>query len=300
MAADASGNEVLLYSDKILTTPRYNAMSYGCVHPESVQVCNQQVFALDAVNAVVWKDTIGGTVPISAQGMKSYFRTKIKTLVASCGYSFKAYGCYDDKNDMYFLTFVDPTDSDNNETLAYHVPSEGWYGFYSFIPEMYCAVSGREIISFNGGKLYVHDSNTRNTFYGTTYDSYVWVVGNQYPDNPKKWNSLVVNANTPWNAEDNTGIVIDSDEIEYTDPQNYTRHRGAMVSRIKESQFRYYNGDYIAEFLRDATTTSSSFTVEDLRNGRPLVGKTILVKLKNTSTDAVYLRGVRLNAQVAR
>ena len=300
MAADASGNEVLLYSDKILTTPRYNVMSYGCIHPESIQVCNQQVFALDAVNAVVWKDTTGGTVPISAQGMKSYFRTKIKTLVASCGYSFKAYGCYDDKNDMYFLTFVDPTDSDNNETLAYHVPSEGWYGFYSFIPEMYCAVSGREIISFNGGKLYVHDSNTRNTFYGTTYDSYVWVVGNQYPDNPKKWNSLVVNANTPWNAEDNTGIVIDSDEIEYTDPQNYTRHRGAMVSRIKESQFRYYNGDYIAEFLRDATTTSSSFTVEDLRNGRPLVGKTILVKLKNTSTDAVYLRGVRLNAQVAR
>lgn len=294
MGVDASGNQIMLRSDKLLTPPRYSATSFGSMHPESIVSHGGYLYGYDVVNSCVWRDTSGGTYEIS-NGMRSYFKEKTRTLLNSG--IFKAYGAYDYQNELYLLTFIDRFTTANNETIGFYEPTESWYSFYSFIPEAYCSIPGDHIISFKNGYLYTHDSATRNTFYGTAYNSNVWVVGNQYPDIPKKWNSLVVNSNAVWNAGENTDIIVDSDAIEYTDPQNFTRHKGNMVSRLKEGQFRYNQGEYYAEFLRDGTTRSSTFSQEDLRNGRPLSGKTILIKLKNSLTSAVYLRGVRINAQ---
>lgn len=300
VGADANGNQVLFTSDKILTTPRYNSLRYGSMHPESIVIHSGYMYALDVVNSVVWRDTPGGTFAISDNGMRSYFKVKIQQLVDSCGYSFKAYGGYDYTNDLYLLTFKDPYNSANNETIGFHEPSESWYSFYSFLPELYCGIPGDDIISFYGGKLYEHTNATRNTFYGTTYDSNVWVVGNINPDVAKKWTSLVVNSNDYWTAAGDADIIVDPDSIAYTDPRNYTVHNGEMQSALKEYNFRYYNGDFIASFLRDSTTSSSTFSTWDLINGRQLMGKTILIKLANDNTSPVYLKGVKINAQIAR
>ena len=97
------------------------------------------------------------------------------------------------------------------------------------------------------------------------------------------------------------GILVNVERYSfYQDPQNYTTSRGGMQSSLKEAGFRYYNGEFRAEFLRDGTTSSSTFYAPDLINGRPLSGKTILIKLVNNNTSAVYLRGVRINAQSVR
>jgi hypothetical protein len=297
VGVDAGGSQVLLKSDKILTTPRYNALDYGSLHPESIIVHNAYMYALDVINSAAIRDTPGGTYAISDNAMRSYFKYKIRQLTASCGNSFKAIGGYDYLNEMYLLTFKDPYNSANNETIGFHEPSETWYSFYSFLPEMYCGIPGSYMLSFNGGKLYVHDYATRNTFYGTFYNSETWVVGNQYPDDPKKWNSLSVNSNDYWAPSANDGIIVDADAIDYQDPQNYTGHRGTMQSSLKPDNFRYYNGEFRAEFLRDGTTSSSTFSVPDLFTGRNLMGKTILIKLINDNNIPVYLRGVKINAQ---
>jgi hypothetical protein len=300
VGVDASGNQVLLTSDKILTTPRYNTLDYGSLHPESIVVHNAYMYALDVINSAAIRDTPGGTYAISDNAMRSYFKYKIRQLTASCGNSFKAIGGYDYTNEMYLLTFKDPYNSANNETIGFHEPSETWYSFYSFLPEMYCGIPGDYLLSFNAGKLYVHSNATRNNFYGVQYDSNVWIVGNIYPDDTKKYNSLAINSNDIWAPTANDGIIVDADAIAYQDPQNYTTSRGGMQSSLKEASFRYYNGEFRAEFLRDGTTSSSTFYAPDLINGRPLSGKTILIKLVNNNTSAVYLRGVRINAQSVR
>ena len=300
VGTDASGNEVLFSSNKILTTPRYNKQEYGCLHPESIVVHGGYMYALDVVNSVVWRDTPGGTYAISDNGMRSYFKYKIQQLIDSCGYSFKAYGGYDYHNELYLITFKDPYNSANNETIGFHEPSETWYSFYSFLPEMYCGIPGDYLMSFNAGKLYLHSNTTRNSFYGTAYNSVAWIVGNVNPDTPKRWTSLAVNSTYVWTAVNSADILVDADMTSYMDVKNYTTHKGAMQSALSSHNFRYYNGDFIASFLRDGTSTSSTFSSLDLIKGRQLMGKTILIKLSNSSTVAVYLKGVKINAQIAR
>lgn len=300
LGTDVSGNQILLSSDSILTDINYNALQYGSIHPESIIEHNQFLYGFDAINSVVWRDSPGGTFAISDNAMRSYFKYKVRQLIDSCGYNFRALGTYDYLNEMYLITFKDPYNSANDETLGFHEPSEAWYSFYSFLPEMYCGIPGDYMLSFSAGKLYIHNNATRNNFYGTQYTSKAWVVGNQYPDDAKKWNSIFINSNDVWAPSDNDGVIVDSDAIAYQDNQNYTTHRGGMQSSIKEANFRYFNGEFRSEFFRDATTSSSTFSVTDLFNGRPLMGKTILVKLVNDNTSAVYLRGVRINAQTVR
>lgn len=300
VGVDANGNTVMYRSDKILTAPRYSATGYGSMHPESAIVHNNFLYFYDATNSVVVRDTPGGTFAISDNGMRAYFKYKTQQLIDSCGYSFKAIGCFDYQNEMYLLTFIDPYNSSNNTTIGFHEPTESWCSFYSFLPESYCGIPGDQIISFSGGHLYTHDSSTRNNFYETQYTSQVWVVGNQYPYDTKKFNTLYVNSNDVWAPSATDGIIVDSDHIAYQDPQNYTTHKGSMQSSLKEANFRIYNGEYRAEFLRDGTTNSSTFNVPDLIDGRALQGKTILVKLISDSTSGVYLRSVRIGSQTVR
>jgi hypothetical protein len=295
---DASGNQVMFRSDKVLTEPRYGATDFGSMHPESIVPHGSYLYGYDAINSVVWRDTPGGTFAISDNAMRSYFKYKTRQLVASCGYSFKAVGGYDYLNEMYLITFKDPYNSANDETIGFHEPSESWYSFYSFKPEMYCGVPGDYLLSFNGGKLYTHNSATRNNFYSTQYYSEAWVVGNIYPDDTKKWNSLVVNSNDAWSAPE---IIVDEDSIAHLDGESYTTHKGKMQSLLNEIHFRIMNGEYRAEFLRDLYTSDpDTITPLDAINGRALTGKTILIKLRNANTIAVYLRGVKVNAQIAR
>lgn len=300
VGVDANGNTMLLNSDKVLTTPRYGNTDYGSMHPESVVVHNNYLYFLDAINSTPVRDTPGGTFSI-ANGMASYFKEKIRTLIASCGYSFRAIGGYDYKNEMYLLTFIDPYDSDNNETIGFHEPSESWYSFYSFLPEAYCGIPGDYMLSFYGGELYTHDYATRNNFYGTQYHSEVWVHGNIYPDDTKKFNSIVVNSNDKWYANQTNSIIVDEDSIASLDPTSYTTHSGKMQSMLFPVHFRYVKGEFRADLLRDLLTTDpDTVTPTDLHNGRTLDGKTILVKLRNETTTPVYLKGVRINAQIAR
>lgn len=300
VGVDSNGNTVMFRSDQVLTEPRYGNTGYGSTHPESVIVHNSFLYFYDVINSAVIRDTPGGTFAISDNGMRAYFKYKTKQLVDSCGYSFKAIGVYDYKNEMYLLTFIDPYNSANNTTIGFHEPSENWCSFYSFLPEAYCGIPGKEILSFNGGHLYTHDSTTRNNFYGTQYNSEAWVVANQYPNDTKKFNTIYVNSNDVWAPSATDGVIVDSDHIAYQDGQNYTTHKGAMQSSLKEANFRIYNGEYRAEFLRDGTTNSSTFSVEDLINGRPLQGHTLIAKLINDNTAEVHLRSVRIGSQTVR
>ena len=77
-----------------------------------------------------------------------------------------------------------------NITASFSEDSKGWTSFKSWLQE--CGLSMNDkYFTFNRGDLYQHHSNeTRNEFYGYTYDSTVCVLFNDAPSSVKSFGSL--------------------------------------------------------------------------------------------------------------
>tara|TARA_R100001463_G_scaffold85_1_gene410 strand:- start:9123 stop:15566 length:6444 start_codon:yes stop_codon:yes gene_type:complete len=77
-----------------------------------------------------------------------------------------------------------------NITVSFSEASKGWTTFQSFVQE--CGVSlNSKYFTFKAGELYQHyDNNTRNSFYGADYDSYICAVFNDMPSSVKSFNSI--------------------------------------------------------------------------------------------------------------
>jgi hypothetical protein len=143
--------------------------------------------------------------------------------------------------------------------------------------------------------MYEQWAGTNCNYYGTQYGSEVWAVYNQYPTQPKIFESIMENSNAIWEMPDSHSIIVDDDAIEYTDVRDYTHHTASMQSRLKTNRFRYKNGEFHAGFLRDMGTGA---TQHNLFTGRKLRGKTLVCKLENSSTSNVYLRSVTIGALI--
>jgi len=270
----------------------------GTIFSQAIVKNNRFIYFPDIYSGEIYRKAPNGLFPVSDYKMSKYFRDKFNTLLASGVSNLNMVAGWDSVNKMYVLTFLDSDDSTNNETVAFHEPTNRWYSFYSFKPKLYAKIGETKFISFvspGAGDVYVHhsDSEDRCTFYDTAYDFEVWAVFNDNPLNIKRFNSLTIDCNRKIGAEDEDGIVIASDSAQFTDSYNNIKYQADMVSRLKKERFRYRNGVYKANFLRNAKTTSDTFSQNDLQTGAPLKGPNMLVKLKiEECTSETYLRSL--------
>ena len=234
--------------------------------------------------------------------MSKYFIDKSNALLASGISNINVLGAWDPVNKLYILTFLDSNTPANNETIAFHEPTNRWITFYSFIPENYALIGETVFISFKDGKLYTHNENSadRCEYYGTDYSSEIWIISNELPLNIKIFESLVLDTNQLWTCPDEDSIIVFNDSKNFQDQESYVTNNASMVSTLKSSAFKYKEGEYRASFLRDAKTQSTAYSVYDLINGRVLRGKNILIKLENSNTDEVYLRSVTINSSISK
>jgi hypothetical protein len=301
LALDASGNQTLSYTGNVLGSIRPRAENYGSDFKESILRVGQNIYGFDLPSAVVWRTDYNGTQNLTdySRKMKSYITAKSKALMESGVDNIIVVTGFDFSKQLFYITFRDLSDSTNNETLAFHEPTNRWVSFYDFIPDMYASIESMQFLTIKSGYLYEHDSATatRGNFYGTTYTSEIWATCNQYPSEIKVWNSLKEDANAVWDMPDNDSIVVDEEDIEYTNSVDYTRHKSGMQSRLKSGRFRYKNGMFHAAFLNDMTTNSTSATQYDLFTGRKLRGRYITMKFENDDDAAVYLRSIQVNGQ---
>jgi hypothetical protein len=294
------GSTQYLATNQVLGNQRPMIENVGTVFPLSVIKNNRHIYYYDIYSGEVYRKAPNGQIPISDLGMSNYFTTKSKALLDSGISNIEVIGGWDPVNKYYVLTFLDSSTPANNETIAFHEPSNRWVTFYSFVPELYARIGENVFISFTSAALYTHNSNTQDrcTFYGSAYDSEIWVVSNISPTQVKKFDAIEIDSNSEWTAPDTDDIIIAEDSKLFTDPNTFVRYKPRMSSRIK--QMKYHEGNFRAAFKRDAYTSTGAFSKVDLVSGRPLRGKDIIVKLKNSDTDEVNLRSVAISSTISK
>ena len=139
--------------------------------------------------------------------------------------------------------------------------------------------------SFLGSEVYIHNSEdaNRSTFYGVKYDTILDVVGNERPNLTKTFEALGIDTDGDWVVTD---VTVEAN-------QNYPN---GMLSEIPSGMFEEREGYQMADFLRNKYTSSSTASSVDLYEGEVLRGKSIYIKMKNTSTSEVKVFSVLINA----
>ena len=209
----ADGNPQLTSTDRFLGTIIPYQGNYGCQHPESFADHIYRAYFVDRTRGKVLRLGGDGITEISNYGMKDYFKDK---LVAETGYMF---GSYDENKDQYNISL--PVE---NTVVAFSEGVNGWPTRKSF-HEMESGISLNNMYyTFKDGKIFSHDNETRNTFYGTKTDSEVTFYLNGNPGNVKNFRTLNYQGDSGWNSSNIS-----------TDKQT------GLVSSFVEKEGIYYN-----------------------------------------------------------
>jgi len=185
----ADGNPQVTSTDRFLGTIIPYAGNYGCQHPESFADHIYRAYFVDRTRGKVLRLGGDGITEISNYGMKDYFKDK---LVAETGYMF---GSYDENKDKYNISL--PIE---NTVVSFSEGVNGWPTRLSF-HEMESGISLNSMYyTFKDGKIFSHNNETRNTFYGTKTDSEVTFYLNRNPGNVKNFRTLNYQGDSGWTS----------------------------------------------------------------------------------------------------
>lgn len=264
LVIDKVDDTLVSNSEKLLNGIVYYDFEVGIGDsPEAYIRSGSRVYGVDKNRGVVWRLAQNGITPISITAkMNTYFRTYLKTATV-------VRGGFDPKNQEYVV--YSTAGGGLYGTVIFSENSDGFTSFLDIIPN-YFATLKNDLYSFGGDKFYKHNATTSyGNFYGTNHDATVTLVGNESPVTKKSFIAINEVTNDTWDAT----------EIETSLSQ---------TSSLLESDFAVLEGESHAAFLRDSRTTPG--VTYPLINGDQLKGKWIKVKLRNNSTNFVYLLSV--------
>ncbi len=140
---DSEGQTTLATSERVLGTIRYPEDNLGTQWVESVCKSNRYVYGFDVYNSTMWRDSANGIFPISGRfqsisgqagdyKMEAWFKAKSDALIRSGIDHVTVMSCFDPKTECLFVFFRDLVNSDNDDTIVYHEPSDRWITFAEF------------------------------------------------------------------------------------------------------------------------------------------------------------------------
>jgi len=290
---DTTGQSTVSKTDSVLGSTRELSREFGTLNPESIVKIDNYVYGYDIQNGVFWRDSVNGLFPISGREtetgqdykMEHYFRNISKTLLESGVSDVNMLTEWDGEYKLLYVTFKDANTPANNETLAFHEPSNRWYSFYDIWVDaetdlfIDCYARYKNYFySFLEGELYkMNDPDAdRATFFTVKYDVIVDVVFNPDPSLSKTLEAIGLHTAGNWTVSE---VNIEAD----------TSNTNGMYSEISSTYFNDIEGVQRAPFLRNMKTRSAVNDNWDLHNGDRLRGRTAQIVLKNTSTSEVKL-----------
>ena len=188
---NADGNSNLVSTNLVLgqavIPPTFGA--YGISkNPESFVDHTYRGYFTDKNRGKVLRLSIDGVTEISNYGMKDYFKDKLSSN------SGLIIGSFDENKGQYNVTFSD-------DTVSFSESVNGWPSRKSFIPESGVSLNN-VYYTFKDGHIYKHDSETRNTFYGTKTDSQVTLYLNNNAGNVKNFRTLNYQGDSDWAVQE--------------------------------------------------------------------------------------------------
>lgn len=178
-------------------------------------------------------------------------------------------GTFDQRLSQYIIA-LEETETDDAYTITFDEGNQDKKSFGSLLsyhPEMLCTL-GLLLISWKDGQLWTHDSTTYNSFYSTTYDSYITLVFNEAPLVTKDLIAVEEVANIIWSCPE---ISTSTDSYGTTQQQ----------SNLIAEDFTKLEGKYSASFLRDSNSQGG------LINGDFLKANYATIKFKVTEPTSL-------------
>jgi len=105
-------------------------------------------------------------------------------------------------NVLYYPSFDDVTHYENKSfTIAFHLQEKVWISYYSYLPRLLYSDNNDFYSTLNDGKIYIHNSNVYNNYYGIQYPFIVESVltkdnVSKNTTNAIKWSSISKKYNT--------------------------------------------------------------------------------------------------------
>lgn len=243
MIATTTGSESLVISDQVLNSPRKLAGGYGCVNPESVSQYNEFIYFYSQPKGCALRyNEFSGLFDISGSyKARSYFFSK-KSVKCQAGFDpiyRTQYFAFDDET----IGFIDSKGQDYPNT---------WCGFFSFLPEKFAFIQ-LQLYSFKQGKIYKHESDTVNTFYGIKYPSKINVIFNEQPNYQKIANFISQETDKPLFCE-----LVTNQEGQVTDIADggfeiINKDWQAAVPGNTTAGLNKWEGDLISSHVFDVT-----------------------------------------------
>lgn len=291
----AEGGALTVSGSKVIGQVVAYAGKYGIsTNPESFAVFGTRKYFSDKNRGVILRLSQDGLTPISAAGMKDFFRDNLKITNA------KIYGMYDEVYDQYYISMQKNSPSNNIThgsfttdgstlsaqtdyvTLSYSEKSGGWVSLHTFKPTFGFSLAN-EFYTFNAKDIYKHyDADADyNKFYGSTYQqpSYVEFIMNDMPSSIKTFKTINYEGTTGWAMESGKtenvskeGYTFDSQvEEAYKIPKKgvtITDENNMLINvgfELKESKYYkdirqkvpYASGDYNSKFNTNTLNTTT-------------------------------------------
>lgn len=279
------GTSNLIGSTNILNPINYYAGAYGIGNQYcSLTSSSSADYYVDPINGYHMRLGRDGNTPLSELYKGQYFFPSIANKYldnytrSEGGYA-KILGVYDSFEEEYISIFQTGTKSSvtlTPYTVGFSEKKNAYSSFYSYQPE-WIDCANNVLISWKNGGLYLHDSATKNNFYGTQYSSYITLVFNEKNIIKKTFDSITIDANVIWDSatigDINTSL--------------------SQTSNLVASDYELHEGFRHAALMRD------SLSLGGVISGDFLKGTWIEVKLNNSATNLVYLSGLYMGYQVS-
>lgn len=314
-AGDGSGQ--LAYTSKTFGGVNPSETLYGCIHPGSVLLIENDMYYYDYNSGTVVRSSSNGQYDLTGPKYKfNYYLTnktmeigKVETIsILGKDYQskYEPIAFVDEQNTEYTLNFVKyfyPVDKpaqmmgnkiyyqyDSNEAPVFDYLEDRWKTFVDY--DLYWAETlGINVFTFNVDKLYEHnvaflEDGTANelNFYGEQKTMSVEFVLNQNPILIKRPLSIGLRSNK----------LFDLTKVSTKGNASYP----VMESKLYPNNFKLKEGYWWSAYLRDMTNIivskpSQNTADKALINGRELRGYAIIHNIEYTGNEKAILFDVK-------
>jgi len=306
-ATSADGSGQLAYTSKTFGGINPSETLFGCIHPGSVQVIENDMYYYDFYTGAIIRSSANGQYDITSGKYKFNYWISTKTNDITKKETKTLYGktyravytpiaLVDEQNTEYTLNFVKtyvldkrfpnlPIEVyDSNIGPTFNYSEDRWKMFVEY--DLYWAENlGINVFSFNGADLYVHNvsqlaDETPNelTFYGEQKTMSVEFVMNDSAILIKRPLSIGLRSNK----------VFSVPSITTQASASYP----AMKSMLYPNSFKLKEGYWWAAYLRDMNSPNKT-EEQGLINGRELRGYAIIHKAEYSSNEKAVLFDVK-------
>lgn len=315
--ADSTGKtQFFSASTNVVSTINILKGNYGCISPESVVQYRGKVYFVDLANGRVVQYSDNGLDAISNVKMSRFwknwaykYQSLTKAEIEEFGDRPYIFSMVDSGHDELLISLPKLSDDPpkgylpdypntiypfdaldyQGKTMVYCLGTAAqvyphWQGSYTFTTENFVSLQNR-LFSFKGGRIFEHNQDIQNRFYGAYSPSSIMFTSNILSQVPKVYDNFVVESNL-------------MPSFVYF----YNNYPYIQTSDLDDTSFVNLEGIWYANILRNKIVpTATGFTTDGLLTAEVMRNTNMYVQATfSPTTEPLELRLIQLGTSISK